>query len=221
MINILVVDDEERIRSVIKTYANNEGYNVLEAADGYVALDLINEHDIDLIILDIMMPKLDGFSTLKKLKKIKDIPVIMLSARNEEYDKLYGFDLGVDDYVTKPFSLKELMARIKVVLDRSKDSYNTTYTFEGLFVDLDAHVVKVDGEVIHLTPKEFELLQFLIERKGRVVSREQFLSELWSYDYYGDDRTVDTHVKMLRASLGTYRKFIKTVRGIGYKFETE
>lgn len=221
MIKILVVDDEERIRSVIKTYANNEGYHVFEAAEGYEAIAIVEKNDIDLIVLDIMMPKLDGFTTLKRIKKIKNIPVIMLSARHEEYDKLYGFELGVDDYVTKPFSLKELMARIKVILERSQPNYNTTYTFEGLFIDLDSHVVKVDDEVIHLTPKEFELLQCLIERDGRVVSREQFLSELWSYDYYGDDRTVDTHIKMLRASLGVYRKFIVTVRGIGYKFEAK
>ena len=221
MVKILVVDDEERIRSVIKTYGVNEGYSILEAADGYQAIDLVEKNDIDLIILDIMMPKLDGFTTLKRIKKIKDIPVIMLSARTEEYDKLYGFDLGVDDYVTKPFSLKELMARIKVILERNKVSFNTTYNFEGLFIDLDSHVVKVDDEVVHLTPKEFELLQCLIESEGRVISREQFLSDLWSYDYYGDDRTVDTHIKMLRASLGEYRKFIKTVRGIGYKFEVE
>lgn len=146
MIKILIVDDEERIRSVVKTYAENEGYQVFEAGDGYKAIEVVENNEIDLIVLDIMMPQLDGFSTLKKIKKIKDIPVIMLSARQEEYDKLYGFDLGVDDYVTKPFSLKELMARIKVILDRSRSNFNTTYTFEGLFIDLDAHVVKVDNE---------------------------------------------------------------------------
>ena len=219
MVKILVVDDEERIRNVIKTYANNEGYQVIEAKDGLEAVSAVEENDISLIILDIMMPNLDGFTALKKIKKIKDVPVIILSARHEEYDKLYGFDLGVDDYVTKPFSLKELMARIKVVLDRNQSSVNTTFKFEGLFIDLDGHVVKVDNERVHLTPKEFELLQYLVLHQGRVVSREQFLSELWSYDYYGDDRTVDTHIKMLRASLGDYRKFIVTVRGIGYKFE--
>ncbi len=219
MVKILIVDDEKRIRSVIKTYAENEGYYVYEANDGYQAIEIVENNEIDLIILDIMMPKLDGFSTLKRIKAIKDIPTIMLSARNEEYDKLHGFDLGVDDYVTKPFSLKELMARIKVILERHNISANKTYSFEGLFVDFDSHVVKVDDEVIHLTPKEFELLQFLIVNQGRVISREQFLSELWNYDYFGDDRTVDTHIKMLRASLGEYRKFIVTVRGTGYKFE--
>ena len=221
MVKILIVDDEERIRNVIKTYAKNENYQTLEAADGYEAIELVKENKIDLIILDIMMPKLDGFETLKRIKKIQDMPVIMLSARNEEYDKLYGFELGVDDYVTKPFSLKELMARIKVILKRHKKSFNKIFKYEGLFIDIEGHVVKVDDEVIHLTPKEFELLEYLIKRENKVISREQFLNELWSYDYYGDDRTVDTHIKMLRASLKQYRKFIKTVRGIGYKFEAK
>lgn len=220
MVKILIVDDEEKIRNVIKTYSENEGYVVFEASDGYHALEIVEKNQIDLIILDIMMPKLDGFTTLKRLKEIKDIPVIMLSARNEEYDKLQGFNLGVDDYVTKPFSLKELMARIKVILDRHNIIVNKTFTFEGLFIDLSSHVVKVDDEVVHLTPKEFELLQFLILHQGQVISRQQFLSELWNYDYFGDDRTVDTHIKMLRASLGPYRKFIVTVRGTGYKFES-
>lgn len=221
MIKILIVDDEERIRSVIKTYANNEGYQVFEASDGFEAIDIAKQEDINLIILDVMMPKLDGFSTLEEIKKFKDIPVIMLSARTEEYDKLHGFELGVDDYVTKPFSLKELMARIKVVLERNKKTINKTYSYKELFIDFDSHVVKVNDEVVHLTPKEFELLEYLIKNEGRVISRENFLYELWNYDYYGDDRTVDTHIKMLRSSLGEYRKLIKTVRGIGYKFEVE
>lgn len=221
MVKILIVDDEDRIRSVIKTYAINEGYKVFEASNGYDAIDIAKSKNINLIILDIMMPELDGFSTLKKIKEHKDIPVIMLSARNEEYDKLHGFELGVDDYVTKPFSLKELMARIKVALDRNKKVINKTYAYEGLFIDFDSHVLKIDDETVHLTPKEFELLEYLIKNEGRVISRENFLYELWNYDYYGDDRTVDTHIKMLRASLGEYRKLIKTVRGIGYKFEVE
>lgn len=219
MITILVVDDELNTRKFLKTILEKEHYKVITAEDGEAALEKMETHHIDLIVLDIMMPKLDGFSTLKRIKDIKDIPVIMLSARNEEYDKLHGFDLGVDDYVTKPFSLKELMARIKVILDRHNITTNKTYTFEGLFVDMASHVVKVEDKITHLTPKEFELLQFLISNQGRVISREQFLSELWNYDYFGDDRTVDTHIKMLRASLGEYRKFIVTVRGTGYKFE--
>lgn len=219
MKNILVVDDEERIRNVIRTYAENEGYIIFEASDGIKALDIVKKVEIDLIILDIMMPKLDGFSTLNKIKEISDIPVIMLSARQEEYDKLYGFDLGIDDYVTKPFSLKELMARIKVVLDRHNQEINKVFKFEGLEVDVDSHQVYVNEELVHLTPKEFELLHYLILNKNRVISREQFLSELWNYDYFGDDRTIDTHIKMLRANLKEYRKFIVTVRSVGYKFE--
>ncbi len=219
MKNILVVDDEERIRNVIRTYAENEGYIIFEASDGLKALEIIKKVDIDLVILDVMMPKLDGFTTLNKIKEIKDTPVIMLSARVEEYDKLYGFDLGIDDYVTKPFSLKELMARIKVVLDRHNQAENKVFKFEGLKVDVDSHRVYVNDELVHLTPKEFELLHYLILNRNRVISREQFLSELWNYDYFGDDRTIDTHIKMLRANLKEYRKFIVTVRSVGYKFE--
>lgn len=220
MYKILIVDDEERIRNVIKTYAINEGYGVLEASDGYEAIEVVEQNVIDLIVLDIMMPKLDGFTTLSKLKEISNAPVIMLSARAEEFDKLHGFELGIDDYVTKPFSTKELMARIKVILERNKSNQNKIFKFEGLEVDVDGHVVKIDDEVIHLTPKEFELLHYLIINQNRVITREQFLSELWNYDYFGDDRTVDTHIKMLRANLKHYRKFIVTVRGLGYRFES-
>lgn len=220
MYKILIVDDEERIRNVIKTYAINEGYGVLEASDGYEAIEVVEQNVIDLIVLDIMMPKLDGFTTLSKLKEISNAPVIMLSARAEEFDKLHGFELGIDDYVTKPFSTKELMARIKVILERNKSNQNKIFKFEGLEVDVDGHVVKIDDEVIHLTPKEFELLHYLIINQNRVITREQFLSELWNYGYFGDDRTVDTHIKMLRANLKHYRKFIVTVRGLGYRFES-
>ncbi len=220
MYKILIVDDEERIRNVIKTYAINEGYGVLEASDGYEAIEVVEQNVIDLIVLDIMMPKLDGFTTLSKLKEISNAPVIMLSARAEEFDKLHGFELGIDDYVTKPFSTKELMARIKVILERNKSNQKKIFKFEGLEVDVDGHVVKIDDEVIHLTPKEFELLHYLIINQNRVITREQFLSELWNYDYFGDDRTVDTHIKMLRANLKHYRKFIVTVRGLGYRFES-
>lgn len=219
MYNLLIVDDEVRIRNVIKTYAENSDYTVFEANDGYEALDILAKEEIHLIILDVMMPKLDGFSTLSKIKEKKNIPVIMLSARTEEYDKLLGFDLGVDDYVTKPFSVKELMARIKVVLERGNKTVNKIYKFEGLEVDIDSHIVKIDGELVHLTPKEFELLHYLIINNNKVITREQFLSELWNYDYFGDDRTIDTHIKMLRANLKHYRKFIVTVRGLGYRFE--
>ncbi len=220
MYNILIVDDEERIRAVIKTYALNEGYHVFEANDGYEALDIVKKETIDVIVLDIMMPKLDGFTTLSKIKEVSDIPVIMLSARAEEYDKLHGFKLGIDDYVTKPFSAKELMARINVVIERNQSSRNKIYRFEGLEVDVDSHIVTIDGEEAHLTPKEFELLHYLIVNQNKVITREQFLSELWNYDYFGDDRTIDTHIKMLRANLKEYRKFIVTVRGLGYRFES-
>lgn len=220
MYNILIVDDEERIRTVIKTYADNEGYRVFEASDGYEALEIIENEIIDVIVLDIMMPKLDGFTTLSKIKEISNSPVIMLSARQEEYDKLHGFKLGIDDYVTKPFSVKELMARIKVVIERNSTATNKIYRFEGLEIDVDSHIVTIDGEVAHLTPKEFELLHYLVINQNKVITREQFLSELWNYDYFGDDRTIDTHIKMLRANLKHYRKFIVTVRGLGYRFES-
>lgn len=219
MYKILLVDDEERIRNVIKTYAINDGYEVFEASDGYQAIEAVEQNVIDLIVLDIMMPKLDGFTTLRKLKDISNAPVIMLSARQEEFDKLHGFELGIDDYVTKPFSTKELMARIKVILERNKSVQNKVFKFEGLEVDIDSHIVTIDGEITHLTPKEFELLHYLIINQNRVITREQFLSELWNYDYFGDDRTIDTHIKMLRANLKQYRKFIVTVRGLGYRFE--
>lgn len=221
MYKILIVDDEERIRNVIATYAKKEGYVVSEAGDGFEALKMIEDESFDVLILDIMMPKLDGFSTLKKIRKMSNVPVIMLSARQEEYDKLYGFELGIDDYVTKPFSTKELMARISVILRRDNKALNTVYKFNGLSIDIDSHIVKIDDEIVHLTPKEFEVLNLLISNKNKVVTRERFLTELWQYDYFGDDRTIDTHIKMLRANLKEYRDMIVTVRGIGYRFESE
>lgn len=221
MYKILIVDDEERIRTVIKTYALNEGYEVFEANDGLEALSILEKNTMDIVILDIMMPHLDGFTTLSKIKEISEVPVIMLSARAEEYDKLHGFKLGIDDYVTKPFSTKELMARIKVVLERSNQKYNKVFKFDGLHIDVDSHKVMIDGELVHLTPKEFELLHYLVLNQNKVITREQFLTELWNYDYFGDDRTIDTHIKMLRANLKDYRKHIVTVRGIGYRFEAQ
>lgn len=220
MKNILIVDDEERIRTVIKTYAENDGYTVFEASDGYEALEIVKQEELLIVILDIMMPKLDGFTTLTKIKEISEVPIIMLSARQEEHDKLHSFGLGVDDYVTKPFSAKELMARVKAVSYRKNNTTNQVYRFEGLEIDVDSHVVTIDGEVAHLTPKEFELLHYLVTNQNKVITREQFLSELWNYDYFGDDRTIDTHIKMLRANLKQYRKFIVTVRGLGYRFES-
>ncbi len=221
MIKVLIVDDEAKIRAVVKEYAKVSGYACDEAEDGYKALEKVKENDYDVIVLDIMMPNLDGFSTVKELKAIKDIPVIMLSARTDEFDKLLGFELGVDDYVTKPFSPKELMARIKVVHERRKTKVHTKYTFEGLEIDVTGRTVTIDGERASLTPKEFDLLVFLVIHEDQALSRDTLLDKVWNYNYYGDYRTVDTHIKMLRQNLGPYREYIKTVRGTGYKFEVD
>lgn len=216
---VLIVDDELGIREVIKEYSINEGYSILEAENGYEALKVLeNNKNIDVIILDIMMPKMDGYTTLKEIRKKYNIPVIMLSARTDEYDKLQSFDLGVDDYVTKPFSPKELMARIKVVTQRNKVSKNE-YKYKGLKINFLGHNVFINDEEIKLTPKEYELLSLFIQNKGIALSRESLLSKIWGYDFCGDDRTVDTHVKMLRNSLGEYRNLITTIRSMGYKYE--
>lgn len=217
---ILIVDDEVLIRNVIKEYLLNEGYKVLEAKDGFDALRVISDNKVDLIVLDIMMPKMDGFTCLSEIRKTKNIPVIMLSARKEEIDKLNSFDLGVDDYVTKPFSPKELVARVKAHLKRTT-SNNENYTYKNLIVDYKGRKVTINGKEVNLTPKEYELLTYFIKNKGIALSREQLLNNVWDYDYYGDDRTVDTHIKMLRKNLGIYRDLIKTVREVGYKYETE
>ena len=221
MYRILVVDDEAKIREVIREYGEFEGYHVTEAVDGMDAVNICREEDFDIIIMDAMMPKLDGFSAVKEIKKTKDIPVLMLSARGEEYDKLFGFEIGVDDYVVKPFSTKEVMARIKVIInrDKSKGRVNRKLVFKGLEIDLDGRSVYVDGEKVDMTPKEFDLLAHMAENKNIALSREKLLDQVWGYDFFGDDRTVDTHIKMLRSSLGEYRKYIVTLRGIGYKFE--
>ncbi len=207
------------IREVVKEYAKVNGYKCDEATNGLEALDKISHNDYDLVLLDIMMPEMDGFMTLKKIKAQKDIPVIMLSARQEEEDKLLSFSSGVDDYVTKPFSPKELMARIKAVLDRYGKRENEIVTIDGLTIDIPGRKVTIDGEMLPLTPKEIDLLIYFVEHKNIALSREQLLSSVWDYDYYGDDRTVDTHVKMLRHHLGEYRDYIVTIRGMGYKFE--
>ncbi|MBQ6088588.1 MAG: response regulator transcription factor [Firmicutes bacterium] len=224
MYKLLVVDDEPKIRDIIREYAEFEGYEVDEAEDGMVALGLCKLNDYDLIIMDIMMPKLDGFSACKEIKKIKDIPTIMLSARGEEYDKLFGFELGIDDYVVKPFSPKELMARINVVITRhhkTNQAAQSVLKFEGLEINVPARTVSVDGKRVELTPKEYDLLFYLIENKNIALSRDKLLSDIWGYDFFGDDRTIDTHIKNLRNNLGEYRKFIVTLRGVGYKFEFE
>jgi len=219
MLKILIVDDEIKIREVVKEYAKVSGFEADEATDGLAAIEKVKANDYDCVILDIMMPELDGFSACKKIKELKDVPVIMLSARQEEDDKLFSFDMGVDDYVTKPFSPKELMARIKVVCERRKKHSNDKYIIDGLTVDVDGRVVSIDGEKVNLTPKELDLLIYLIENKNIALDREKILSAVWNYDYYEDDRTVDTHIKMLRNDLGIYRDKIVTVRGMGYKFE--
>lgn len=222
MVKILVVDDEIKIREVIREYAEFNEYAVDEAADGMEAIGLCKLNDYDLIILDVMMPKLDGFSTCKELRKFKDTPVIMLSARGEEYDKLFGFELGIDDYVVKPFSPKELMARVNAVLSRKAVVPTTTQDvmiFEGLTINIPARTVMVDGEKIELTPKEYDLLFYLAQNCNIALSRDKLLSDIWGYDFFGDDRTIDTHIKNLRNNLGPYRDFIVTLRGVGYKFE--
>ncbi len=217
---VLIVDDEEMIRNVLKEYVEFEGGTAYEAADGMQAVRMCKEEDFDIILMDIMMPRLDGFSAVKEIKKIKNIPVIMLSARGEEYDKLFGFEIGADDYVTKPFSPKEVMARINAVLKRtSQDAVNDVVTFEGLTIDMVGRNVYVDGEKAELTPKEYEILFYFVKNKGIALTREKLLMDVWGFDFYGDDRTVDTHIKMLRSHLKEYRKFIVTLRGLGYKFE--
>lgn len=219
---ILVVDDELLIRNVIKEYMENEKYIYIEAKNGEDAIEKVKTNrDIDLIIMDIMMPKMDGFTASKEIKKIKDIPIIMLSARKEEYDKLLGFEIGIDDYITKPFSPKELIARIKAITKRENKDKSSLFIYEDLKIDYDGHTVKIDENELKLTPKEYDLLCYFIKNKGIALSREQLLNNIWNYDFYGDDRTIDTHIKMLRNSLGKYRDLIKTVRAVGYKFETK
>lgn len=222
MPKILIVDDEQKIREVIREYSEFNGYEVEEAADGMEAVSLCRLNDYDLIIMDIMMPKLDGYSACKEIKKTKNIPVIMLSARGEEYDKLFGFELGIDDYVVKPFSPKELMARVNAVLARScakQEEQPEILKFGGLEINIPARTVTVDGKKVELTPKEYELLFYLVENKNIALSRNKLLSDIWGYDFFGDDRTIDTHIKNLRNNLGPYRDYIVTLRGVGYKFE--
>ena len=219
---VLIVDDEEMIRNVLREYIEFEGNEAYEAADGIQAVKMCRENDYDIILMDVMMPALDGFSAVKEIRKFKDIPVIMLSARGEEYDKLFGFGGGAGDYVTKPFSPKEVMARIAAVTKRHKagsPASREIAKFEGLEVDMKGRNVYVDGEKLELTPKEYELLFYLVRNNGIALSREKLLSDVWGFDFYGGDRTVGTHIKMLRSSLKVYRKFIVTLRGLGYKFE--
>ena len=216
---VLVVDDEELIRNIIVDYCHNDGYITDEAGDGLEAIEKVKENDYDIIILELMMPKLDGYSSYRQIKDIKNIPTIVLSARSEEADKLLGFDLGVDDYMTKPFSPKELMARIKAILKRNHPKDSDEFIYKKLKVDRVGHSVFINKKEILLTPKEYNLLTYFIDNKNVALTREQLLSKVWGYDFYGDDRTIDTHIKMLRNNLGEYRNLIKTVRAVGYKFE--
>ena len=218
MQKILIVDDEENIRKVIREYLEFEGFLCFEASNGEDAIKMCKENSYDLIVLDIMMPKIDGFTVAKEIRKKQSVPIIMLSARSEEYDKLYGFDVGIDDYVTKPFSPKELVARIKANLKRNT-IMNEEISYLGLRIDTLGHNVYVDDKKINLTNKEYELLLYLIKNKNIVLTREQILNNVWNMDYLGEERTIDTHIKTLRNLLGPYKNLIVTVRGVGYKFE--
>lgn len=220
---LLIVDDEPAIRLLVKKYADFEGYETDEAADGMEAVIKCRQTQYDMVIMDVMMPELDGFSAVKEIRKSSDVPVIMLSARGEEYDKIHGFELGIDDYVTKPFSGKELMMRIAAVLARTNraaaQEQAQVYENKGLYVNFTAHTVTIDGARVEMTPKEYDLLFYFIKNKGIALTREKLLSAVWGYDFYGDDRTLDTHIKLLRKSLGEYRDYIVTLRGVGYRFE--
>lgn len=224
MYKLCIVDDEEKIRALIKKYALFEGYEVKEAENGMQAIEMCQREDFDLVVMDIMMPELDGFSACKKIREFSEVPVIMLSARGEEYDKIHGFEIGVDDYIVKPFSPKELMMRVQAVLKRSKSSQEIAQKdimqSEGLKIDFTGRLVYIDEEKIDMSPKEYELLFYMAKNKGVALRREQLLNQVWGYDFYGDDRTLDTHIKLLRRSLRYYSKFIVTLRGVGYRFES-
>ena len=225
MYRILVVDDEEKIRALIRKYAEFEGNQVTEAENGMEAVELCRRRPdaFDIIIMDVMMPELDGFSAVAEIRKVSSAPVLMLSARGEEYDRIHGFELGVDDYVVKPFSPKELMMRVTAIMNRvrpqGEEPRRNTVSFEGLTIDFDARIVTVDGQRAELSPKEYDLLVYLVQNKNIALTREMLITNVWGYDFYGDDRTLDTHIKLLRKSLGPYSKFIVTLRGVGYRFE--
>lgn len=216
--NVLIIDDEELIRNVVREYCLNEGYKVYEASNGIEGLNALENNDIDIIVLDIMMPKMDGYTFFSKMKEKYNIPTIVLSARSEEYDKLFGFSIGIDDYLTKPFSPKELIARIKAILKRTKVSDEEIFTYQGIKVDFKGRVLYIDDKIVDITPKEFDILSYFIKNPNTAISREQLLNKVWGYDYFGDERTIDTHIKILRNNMGKYRDLIVTVRSIGYKF---
>ena len=224
MEKILIVDDESKIREIIKKYAEFEGYQTEEADNGMDAVIKCRKNNYDLIVMDIMMPDLDGFSAVKEIRKTKNTPVIMLSARGEEYDKIHGFEVGADDYVIKPFSPKELMMRINAVIKRSRShsgEAHETVKYDGLTVDFTGRMVYVNGEKVEMTPKEYELLFYFIRNEGIALTRERLITEVWGYDFFGYDRTLDSHIKLLRKSLGEYSRFIVTLRSVGYRFDGE
>ncbi len=222
-ITILIVDDEARIRKLVKDFLTKEGYKTLEAEDGEKALKIYEENnkEINLILLDVMMPKLDGWSVLRQIRQTSKIPVIMLTARAEEQDELFGFELGVDEYITKPFSPKVLVARIKAILNRAKPEKNEVKDYGGIKIDLDGRNVSIDGKNVELSLREYELLKYLLDNENVALSRDKILNNVWNYDYYGDSRTIDSHIKKIRHKLGKKGKYIKTMRGIGYKFEVK
>ena len=221
MYNILVCDDESGIRLLISKYARYEGHTVLEAENGLQAIEMCKNRDIDIVIMDIMMPEMDGFSAVKKIREFSTVPVIMLSARGEEYDRIHGFETGADDYVVKPFSPKELMMRIDVIMRRGqrRESAHDIMQKDGLVIDFTARKVMIDSQEVDMSPKEYDLLFYMSKNKGVALSRERLITNVWGYDFYGDDRTLDTHIKLLRRHLGEYASLIVTLRGTGYRFE--
>ena len=222
MSRILIVDDELRVRDLIKKYAKFEGYDVSEASNGLQALELCRDHSFDIVIMDVMMPELDGFSACKEIRKFSNVPIIILSARSEEYDKIHGFEFGIDDYVVKPFSPRELMMRVAAVLKRGGASVpeaKEVYTCGGMTVDFTGRMVTIDGNRVDMSPREYDLFFFLVKNRGIALSREKLINEVWGYDFFGDDRTIDTHIKQLRKILGPYSKCISTLRGVGYRFD--
>ena len=222
-ITIMVVDDESRMRKLVKDFLIQKDFKVIEAENGEVAINLFEEKKdkTDLILLDVMMPKLDGWSVLRQIRQTSNVPVIMLTARGEEQDELFGFELGVDEYISKPFSPKILVARVQALLNRSKAKKENKTDYSGIVVDYDGRTVSVDGKDVEMSLREYELLTYLLENESIALSREKILNNVWNYDYYGDSRTIDSHIKKIRHKLGKKGKYIKTIRGVGYKFDTK
>ena len=222
-VTVLMVDDEARMRKLVKDFLMQKGYSVLEAADGEEALQVFeeNQNKIGLILLDVMMPKLDGWSVLRQIRQTSKVPIIMLTARGEEQDELFGFELGVDEYISKPFSPKILVARVEAILNRTQTKKNEVQDYGGIVIDSDGRTVKVDEKEIELSLREYELLKYLVDNQGIALSRDKILNNVWNYDYYGDSRTIDSHIKKIRHKLGKKGKYIQTMRGVGYKFEVK